>query len=212
LDAAGREYYKKCVWVWENAMIFGDRVRLRRNERSDIPRFVEWLNDPEVRRYLSMIYPISQVSEEHWFEHMLTLPVSEQPYAIEIPDETSRKSSTEQAAQWRMIGNCSYMNISWTDRSAEVGLFIGDKTCWNKGFGTEVMRLLLQYGFGTMNLNRIFLRVDEDNKGGVRAYEKAGFTHEGRFRQGSFRNGEYHDVLFMSVLHQEWNNQKKGQP
>ncbi len=192
-------------------MIFGERIRLRRNERSDIPKFVEWLNDPEVRRYLSMIYPISQVSEEQWFENMLKLPISEQPYAIEILDNTPRKAPNAggQISQWRMIGNCSYMNISGTDRSAEVGIFIGDKTCWNKGYGTEVMKLLLRFGFETMNLNRIFLRVDEDNLGGVRAYEKAGYVHEGRFRQAVYRNGRYHDVLFMSVLRTEWDKQEK---
>ena len=74
-----------------------------------------------------------------------------------------------------------------------MGLFIGDKSCWNKGYGTEVMRLLLRSGFETLNLNRIFLRVDEANKGGIRAYEKAGFVHEGRLRQAVFRDGEYRD-------------------
>jgi diamine N-acetyltransferase len=193
------------------SMIFGKRIRLRRNERSDIPKFVEWLNDPEIRCYLSMIYPISLVSEEQWFENMLKLPGSEQPYAIEIQDNPSKKTPAGggQISQWRMIGNCSYMNIGWTDRSAEVGIFIGDKTCWNKGYGTEVMRLLLRYGFETMNLNRIFLRVDEANLGGVRAYEKAGFVLEGRFRQAAYRNGGYHDVLFMSVLRSEWDKQEK---
>jgi RimJ/RimL family protein N-acetyltransferase len=94
-----------------------------------------------------------------------------------------------------------------------VGLFIGDKSCWNKGYGTEVMRLLLRHGFGTLNLNRIFLRVDEDNYGGIRAYEKAGFLLEGRERMGGYRNGKYHDILRMSVLRSEWEERNmKGIP
>ena len=104
-----------------------------------------------------------------------------------------------------MIGNCSFMDVDHTARSAEVGLFIGDKSCWNQGYGTEVMRLLLRTGFGTLNLNRIFLRVDEDNKGGIRAYEKAGFVHEGLLRQAIYREQQYHDMLIMSVLRAEWN-------
>jgi len=182
-------------------MIYGKRLRLRRNERSDIPKFVEWLNDPEVRRYLLMDLPISQANEEQWFEKMLKLPANEQPFGIEIHEIEAAGDNDH----WRLIGNCSFMDTNWTVRSAEVGLFIGDKSCWNKGFGTEVMRLLLQLGFETMNLNRIFLRVDEANKGGIRAYEKAGFVHEGRFRQGTYLNGEYGDVLQMSVLRAEWN-------
>jgi diamine N-acetyltransferase len=95
------------------------------------------------------------------------------------------------------------MNINWRIHSAEVGIFIGDKTEWNKGYGTEVMRLLLQHGFENLNLNRIFLRVDEHNLGGIRCYEKAGFIHEGRLRQANFHEGKYYDHLIMSVLRSE---------
>jgi RimJ/RimL family protein N-acetyltransferase len=55
-----------------------------------------------------------------------------------------------------------------------------------------------------LNLNRIFLRVDADNSGGIRAYEKAGFIHEARLRQAGFRDGDYRDELIMSVLRSEW--------
>ena len=186
-------------------MIYGERIRLRRNERSDIPKFVEWLNDPEVRRYLLIDLPISQANEEQWFENMLKLPANEQPFGIEIRESEPAEGNEH----WRLIGNCSFMDIHSTIRSAEVGLFIGEKSCWNKGYGTEVMSLLLELGFGTMNLNRIFLRVDEANKGGIRAYEKAGFVHEGRLRQGMFKDGEYADVLLMSVIRAEWNPKKQ---
>jgi RimJ/RimL family protein N-acetyltransferase len=66
------------------------------------------------------------------------------------------------------------------------------------------MRLLLRHGFDTLNLNRIFLRVDADNLGGIRAYEKAGFIHEARLRQADFREGKYRDDLIMSVLRSDW--------
>lgn len=179
-------------------MLYGKRIRLRGNERSDLPKFVEWLNDPDVRRTLSMSMPISQAAEEQWFENMLKRPSEEQSLGIEIKDGDG----------WRLIGNCGIFDIKWCARSAEVGLFIGDKSCWNKGYGTEVMRLLLRHGFETLNLNRIFLRVDAANLGGIRAYEKAGFVHEGRFRQGTFQGGEYRDMLFMSVLRSEWTPEK----
>ena len=125
---------------------------------------------------------------------MLKRPSEEQSLGIEIKDGDG----------WRLIGNCGIFDINWRASSAEVGIFIGDKSCWNKGYGTEVMRLLLRHGFETLNLNRIFLRVDAANLGGIRAYEKAGFVHEGRFRQGTFQGGEYRDMLFMSVLRSEW--------
>ncbi len=175
-------------------MLYGKRIRLRGNERNDLPKFVEWLNDPEVRRFLSMSLPISQASEENWFENSLKRPPEEQPFGIEIKDGES----------WELIGNCGMFDFNWRTRSAEVGLFIGEKECWNKGYGTEVMQLLLRHGFGTLNLNKIFLRVDAENLGGIRAYEKAGFVHEARLRQADYREGKYRDDLIMSVLRSEW--------
>jgi RimJ/RimL family protein N-acetyltransferase len=179
-------------------MLYGNRIRLRGNERSDLPKFVEWLNDPEVRRFLSKSMPISQVAEEQWFENMLKRSSEEQSLTIEIKDGDS----------WRLIGNCGFFGINWRARSAEVGLFIGDKICWNKGYGTEVMYLLLRHGFSTLNLNRIFLHVDGENLGGIRAYEKAGFVHEARLREADFREGKYCDDLVMSVLRSEWSPEK----
>ena len=175
-------------------MLYGKRIRLRGNERSDLARFVAWLNDPEVCRYLSMSLPVSQAGEELWFENMLKMPSEEQPLGIEI----------KEGEGWLLIGICSISKINWRIRSAEVGLFIGDKSKWNKGYGTEVMRLLLHHGFGTLNLNRIFMHVDSENKGGIRAYEKAGFILESRLRAANFRDGRYFDKLIMSVLRSEW--------
>ena len=175
-------------------MIYGKRIRLRHIEREDLPRFVAWLNDPEVRHGLAMYLPLSQVEEEQWFENVLKRERDEQPLVIEVEGQDG----------WTMIGNSGFFNIDWRNRSAELGIVIGDKAYWNKGYGTEVMRLLLHHGFTTLNLHRIFLRVFEGNPRAIRAYEKAGFVHEGRMRQAEFRDGKYLDVLLMSVLRPEW--------
>ncbi len=175
-------------------MLYGKRIRLRADERSDLPQFVEWLNDPQVRRYLGMPAPISQDYEQQWFENMLKRPVEEHTLCIEI----------QAGDGWRCIGNCGIFDINSRVRSAEVGLFIGDKSCWNMGYGTEVMRLLLRHAFETLNLNRIFLRVDAGNLGGIHAYLKAGFVQEATLRQAIFRDGKYCDDLVMSVLRSEW--------
>jgi RimJ/RimL family protein N-acetyltransferase len=81
---------------------------------------------------------------------------------------------------------------------------IGEKSYWNQGYGTEAMRLMINYGFHTLNLHRIWLRVFEQNKRGIRAYEKAGFVHEGKYRQAEYQHGKYQDVLLMSILNDEW--------
>jgi len=175
-------------------MIYGERVRLRHVEREDLPHFVAWLNDPEVRHGLALYLPLSNAEEENWFTELLKRPGDEQPLVIEVRGE----------AGWTMTGNSGFFKFDWRNRSAELGILIGDKTYWNQGYGTEVMRLLLRHGFTTLNLHRIFLRVFENNPRAIRAYEKAGFVLEGRMRQAEYRDGQYWDVLLMSVLSPEW--------
>lgn len=86
---------------------------------------------------------------------------------------------------------------------------LGEKAWWNKGYGTEAMRLMLRHGFETLNLHRIWLQVYANNQRGLRAYEKAGFQHEGIYREGHYQAGKYHDVFLMSVLRQEWDAQNR---
>jgi len=175
-------------------MIYGERIRLRGVEKKDLLLFVEWLNDPEVIAGLSIFLPLTEWEEEEWFVNLAKLPAAEKPLAIEIPDGDG----------WRLIGNFSLLQLDTVARLAEAGIFIGDKSVWNQGYGTEAMRLLLKHGFETLNLNRIWLRVYEGNRWAIRSYEKAGFIHEGRQRQAYYKQGKYQDILIMSVLRSEW--------
>lgn len=175
-------------------MIYGERIRFRAVEREDLPRFVAWLNDPEVLHGLLMYLPLSLNEEENWYESMMKRPTDEHPMVIEI----------QQADEWLPVGNCGFVKIEWRSRWGEVGIFIGEKRLWNQGYGTDAMRLLLQHGFHTLNLNRIALDVYDTNLRAVRSYEKAGFVHEGRKRQAIFKDGKYFDILQMSVLREEW--------
>ena len=181
------------------SIIYGKRIRLRSAERSDLERFFLWINDPEVTQGLTLFLPMSSVDEDKWFESVMQRPQEEKPLVIDMKDGTD----------WRLIGNSSFFGFDWVVRSAEVGIMIGEKTIWDQGFGTEVMTLLLRHGFETLNLNRIYLRVYAENKRAIRTYEKAGFVHEGRMRQAAYKRGSYSDILYMSVLRDEWNARKK---
>jgi len=178
-------------------IIKGERIRLRAAEREDIPMFLRWINDEDVTENLPSLMPISQFEEEDWYESMMKKPASEHALVIEIKDEKKKDS-------YIPIGNCTFFHINWINRSTEIGIMIGEKSFWNKGYGTETMRLMLEHGFNTLNLHRIWLRVFPDNKRGIRAYEKAGFTYEGKYRQAQYKNGKYLDVLLMSILKDEW--------
>jgi diamine N-acetyltransferase len=180
-------------------MISGERVRLRAIEREDIVRFVEWLNDPEVTEGLLIRLPLSSWDETRWFENLANQPVEERPLALEarLPGKL-----------WTHIGNAGLQQIDWSNRSAEFGIFIGEKTFWNNGYGSEATRLILKHGFETLNLNRIYLHVFESNPRAIHVYEKIGFVREGKLRQANYRNGRYGDELIMSMLRSEWDAKK----
>jgi RimJ/RimL family protein N-acetyltransferase len=175
-------------------MIQGKRIRFRAPTRSDLPQFVAWLNDPEVIAGLLVALPMSLEDEEAWFTGMLNRPLAEHSMVIEI----------QQGEDWTAVGTCGFHNFDWRARAAEVGIFIGEKSLWNQGYGSEAMALLLRHGFNTLNLNRIALDVYETNPRAIRAYEKVGFVHEGRKRQAMYKDGSYIDILIMSVLRSEW--------
>ena len=175
-------------------MIIGEHIRFRSPEREDLPRFIAWLNDPEVRAGLLLYLPMSLAEEEGWFQRMLERPVDERVLVIEI----------HAGDEWLPIGTCGFHNIDWRCRAGEVGIVIGEKRYWNQGYGTEAMQLLVDHGFRTLNLNRIALDVYDNNPRAIRSYEKCGFVHEGRKRQAMFKNGKYVDILQMSILREEW--------
>jgi len=124
-------------------MIVGNKVRLRPIERADLPRFVEWFADPEVRRYLLLYLPFSLAQEERWFESMLGRVERQESVLLAI--ETSDGVH---------IGNIGLHSINWKDRNAELGITIGEKAYWNQGYGTDAIRTMLGLAFREMNLRR----------------------------------------------------------
>jgi RimJ/RimL family protein N-acetyltransferase len=187
-------------------MILGESVRLRPVERADLPRYVKWFGDPDVRAGLAMFLPISEAQEDLWFESNLSRPPGEQAWAIDAQVTTAapglRPAPNETG--WTHIGSCSFVDIDWRSRAGECGIVIGDKTQWGKGYGTDAMRTLVGVGFHTLNLHRIWLQVFDDNARAIRSYEKIGFRNEGRLRESDFYQGRYRDTLIMAILRSEW--------
>jgi RimJ/RimL family protein N-acetyltransferase len=177
--------------------LFGERIRLRAVEKEDLPTFVPWLNDPEVTENLTVFAPMSLYEEERWYEKMIAGPLAEHVLVIEV-------KNPETLTGYQPIGTCSFISVEQRSHSAEIGIMIGEKSHWDQGYGTETMRLMVDYGFGVLNLHRIWLRVYAKNKRGIRTYEKAGFQYEGKYRDGEYQHGRYYDVHLMSILHDEW--------
>ena len=175
-------------------MIYGERIRFRAMKKDDLPLFVKWLNDPEVKEGLLVASPFSLEDEEDWYANMRNKPQEERHLVIEILIEDT----------WKPIGNCGLFGINWRSRHAEFGIVIGAKQYWNKGYGSEALGLILKYGFNTLNLNRIALRVFANNPRAIRSYEKVGFIKEGCMREAHYQDGVYIDVFMMSMLRSDW--------
>lgn len=177
----------------ERPIIRGAKVFLRPSERSDIPAFVRWFSDGETTRYLKMRAPMSLASEEKWFEAMLERQgKSDYHFVICL------------LADGRAIGTAGLHELDLSSGSAAFGISIGEKDEWNKGYGTDALNAICDFGFGELRLERIWLEVYAPNARARRSYEKAGFTLEGTQRRAHFANGEHLDTHIMSLLRDEW--------
>ena len=129
-------------------MLTGKLVQLRPVELTDLDRYFHWINDPEVAQFLDArsLYSIAQEEE---FVRRATLQT--RPPEVTLAIETLADS--------RHIGSVSLHAIHSEDRRGRLGIMIGDKTCWDRGFGTDAILTMLRYGFEELNLNRIDLTV-----------------------------------------------------
>ena len=178
----------------QNPFIVGDRIYLRPLlDVEDADIFVSWLNDTEIRQYLGVTSPMNRLREQ---EYLASLYKNERNLGLGIMLKTNDE----------LIGSVGLHDISLAHRHAEIGIFIGNKNCWSKGYGGEALKLMMGHGFDQLNLHRIFLKVMSFNTRAIRAYEKIGFKKEAVFREHVYTNGKYHDDYLMGILEDEWRN------
>ena len=174
----------------------GGKVYLRSLERADLQLMAEWLNDADVTRLLFMgLFPSSP--------EMLTAQWERER---SNPEEVTFAVCDKQSSAF--VGTTGLYRIHWVMRTGEFRVFLGDKRVWNRGIGTECVKLMVIYGFEKLNLNKVWLGVNAENAGGVRAYQKAGFVHEGVLRQEQYRNFRYYDAIRMSLLRSEYESMR----
>jgi len=174
-------------------MFTGELITLGAVQHEYLPRYVEWLNDWEIRRFLAadLPYPLTIQDEEEWFHR-------------QREDKNSRVFAILTRAGNQLIGNCGLHQIDWTNRHAVLGIFIGDKSYWDKGYGTDAIHTLLRYAFEEAGLHRVELTVHAFNPRAIHVYEKVGFRLEGTRRQVLYREGTWHDEHIMAILRDEW--------
>lgn len=170
----------------------GNGVELRRHDRANYPLYARWYGDEEVWRLTS------------WAAEPM------QRGAVERLFEDRERSSLDDsfAVHWegedKPVGVVSLANINRANSSADLSVIVGDEKDRDRGLGTEAIRLLLDYAFEELGLNRVGLSVFDFNETAIHAYEKLGFEEEGRLRQAIWRDGDFHDAILMSILARNW--------
>ena len=173
-------------------------MRLRPPEEGDLPTFVRWFNDPDVRYWLSMsdVPELTLEAEREWYEEMRGDP--------------SRVVWCIQTEEGQHIGNLGLHAIDEAQGRATLGISIGEKGQWSRGYGSDAIRQVLRYAFAELGLRRVDLQVDEDNLRGIRCYEKCGFVREGLLRAHRLRRGQPVNAMVMAVLREDWAARTEG--
>lgn len=175
-------------------MLFeSSRIRLRKMTKEDTELYHKWRNDIEVMQSTNPsldVYP-KEATKEFVDTVILNSPHSKSYIIMEKDNEIP-------------IGIVSLINIDYKNRNAECIIDIGEKEYWGQGYGSEGLKLLLDFAFYEMNLHRVSLKVFSFNDRAIRLYNRIGFQEEGKSRQSLFRNGNWHDIIHMGLLQKEY--------
>lgn len=164
-----------------------ENIYFREISSLDTDNIIKWRNSPHVKQ--NFIYQKDLTREEHecWLKNKVETGKVQQFIIIE-------KESNNP------IGSVYLRDIDYNNSKAEFGIFIGEKTGLNKGYGTLAAKIIIKYAFNQLELNKIFLRVFEYNSYAVRSYEKAGFIQEGLFKQDICIDNKFYNIIFMGIL------------
>lgn len=170
-------------------LLEGDHIALGPIKPEDAPLFTLWMNDLLTTITLG-------ATKQVWTE------IAEKEL-LQVMAQSGYNFAIRKKASGKLIGSCSFKNINWPRRCAEIGILIGDKSERHQGYGTEAVQLLVEYGFRVLGFGNIMLSVYEFNKDAIRCYEKAGFKKIGRRRKAIYLDGKYYDEIFMDILPKE---------
>jgi RimJ/RimL family protein N-acetyltransferase len=176
-------------------MITGERIYLRAVEPDDLEACMRWINDPEVTRYMALLnpWPISRLAEREWLER-----------AARDASADERHLAICLLGSDRHIGNTGLAQINWRNRTADFGILIGEKDCWNQGYGREAALTVLRHAFRELGLRKVTLSVFAPNHRAIRCYQGCGFEIEGNLRSQQLIDGEFVDELRMAVFAPGW--------
>lgn len=163
----------------------GEKIRLRPIEKSDLKCLNKWKNDEQVYKFLGGGYqPISVDQQEKWMDGLIDLTGNNRRFMVEDSSE-------------RVVGMIGLYGINWIHRTCEVGIYIGEKDAYQKGYAEEAYCLLEKYASEYLNLRKINLKVVSENKAAFSLWGKLGFNKIGEYHKERFIKGKYYDLTIM---------------
>lgn len=175
-------------------MISGEKVFLRAVESDDLPQLMKWRNLPFFRKYFREYREISSAMQKQWYEKIVIGNQNTVMYSIcDIKDD-------------KLVGCTGLCYINWIHGNADFSLYIGEKEQYidEDGMADETCRLVLDYGFHTLNLHKIWSEIYEFDDKKQRLYDRNGLHRDGIFRDHCYYNGRWWDSHFYSILKNEF--------
>lgn len=175
-------------------MIKGNLVGLRAVEREDLSQLLEWRNNPEFRKYYREFKELNMIQQQSWFEEVV------------ISDPNTIMFSITRNEDASLLGCCGLVYINWIHRHADLSLYIG----WNNsyidevGYAEESCKLLLDYGFNELGLNKVWTEIYEFDEKKIALFDKFNFRQDGILRQNYWFDGKWWDSKVLSLIVNEF--------
>jgi RimJ/RimL family protein N-acetyltransferase len=184
---------------WFPDRLDGERIVLRRHVPANLEAFRRWYADPEVARLTRYQDGPMRADEIERF------------FMARVVGSDALTLAIHRRADDRLIGTCAFSQLDADNGSALFHITIGEKDCWDRGYGTEATELMLDHAFGQLGLHRVALSVFAFNERAIRSYRKVGFVVEGRAREAIWRDGRFWDEIHMSILEEDWRELRRGE-
>ena len=168
-----------------------NKIKLRSVRKNDLQLIRNWRNDPDIFQFNKQHNLLNMKNQQNWFKTINVKNSDKKMFIIEkdlIP-----------------IGICGFVNINNIIHSGDIAIIIGNTKLQKKGFGSVVLKKLIEYGFKNLKLNKIGAEIFEFNLISKKFFEKFNFQHEVTCREALWRNNRYWDIYNYSLLKFEYN-------
>lgn len=170
-------------------MLSGKYVALRALEKDDLPKLMEWRNRPELRKYFRETNEINSMNQEKWFE------------SVNVKNSINKMFSIIKLDTGELMGACGLCYIDWINRSADFSIYLGYENLYiDDRYAIDAAKLMRDYGFGILNLHRLWAEIYSIDGAKKKFFRELGFTLDGEFRETYWYNNKWHSSLFYSLL------------